>query len=149
MHVASDVWPLHPAVEQLLEEALARLEAAGVVSLVAPRAVAVGALHHQLARLGCLPDPSAAAAVLALREAGWPPARAADDLSAARVAGVAHGVGDMFEREDARHVADYLRYCEADITGGPRRDLSAVIPEAARAMAAYARLRTGARAPVT
>ena len=139
---------VHPAVVRLLSEILARLEAAGPLRLVANPRDAAAALGAALLRAGFALEEGPAAAILALREAGWPPARDDDDAVARRVGREAFHCASMLDGEDARHVADFLRHLEEEIMDAPRRDLAAVIPEAERAIAAYGRY-LGRRSPVT
>jgi hypothetical protein len=130
--------PMSPAVGRLLCE-IERLTAAGVVRLGVPVDVAAAALDGELRRFCVAPDHEAASATRP--PGGWLAAGPATDAAtAARVADVAFTAAHMLATEAVRHVADYLRHAEEEITGDERRTIDAVAPEAKRAIAEYRKL---------
>src|SRR5688500_16286538 len=113
MHIQSE--PASPVAVTLLEEVLERMVSAGLIQLRQPNGKVAVALARELRRLDMVLSREAAAAIVAVRIAGWPPALAGDEEAAAAVASSAFTIAGMLGDESARHVADFLRHLEANI----------------------------------
>jgi hypothetical protein len=131
---------LTPAGVRLVSEALERLTAAGILRVEVPLGEAAAALAVELRSMQLMPTRDVATAILALRAAGWPLAGAQDPVTRGRVTEVAFTVAGMLASESPRHVADFLRHAEEEISGRERRSLDAVLPEATRAIEVFREL---------
>ena len=128
---------------RLVAEPLERLIAKGLVSVMTPLDIAARVLDEELDLIQLIPTAELSAAIVALRTAGWPPAQSRTPDMLTGTTDTALTVSSMLERESPRHVADFLRYAEAGITGQAMRSIESVLPEATRAIEAYREL-TGA-----
>ena len=94
-----------------------------------------------------IPTAELSAAIVAVRTAGWPPAQSRTPDMLTGTTDTALTVSSMLERESPRHVADFLRYAEAGITGQAMRSIESVLPEATRAIEAYRELTAASDSP--
>jgi hypothetical protein len=129
-------------VTQLLAEILERLSARGVLTMHGSLSEAAQALDDELRAI----DPfferqDQAAAIIALRAAGWPPARQAatpDDRAA--LAHAAWELQHLLATDDAQHVADLLRHTETAVDAAGMQSIEALLATASHAITEYRRL---------
>jgi hypothetical protein len=141
-----DHWP--PPAAQILGEVLERLRARGVLTLHRSLLDAAAALDDELRSVDPFYDrQSQAAAILALRAAGWPPSEISTLEERSAFAQAAWNVQHLLATDDPRHVADLLRHAESAFGTGSVRSVEALTPIAARAITEYRRLIDATKSP--
>lgn len=138
---------LAPSV-QLLAEALQRLSRDGIITVNTSLAAAADALDCELSAV----DPYSyrndqAAALLALRIAGWPPATAVSHHDRLSFAHAAWDIQHLLATDDAPHVADLLRHSDFTNEASSPDSLDAMLGIASRAITEYRRLISTSRSP--
>jgi hypothetical protein len=132
---------------QLLAEILERLSAAQLLTVHGSVVEAAHALEDELRGIGPFATQDQAAAVLALRLAGWPPAQIASREARSALGDAAFGIQFLLATDDEEHVADFLRHAEIGGDSGSLRSIEALRPTASRAITEYRRLTEASKSP--